>query len=529
MTQFKRYLTVGLTSLTLALAPFGLSGFNHVSADPNPTKGINFPMMAAATPFKDEGYSQEWHGTDQNVAFQLYCSEAIDGGKGEIGVGVYLQRKEGDDWKDSGGKIQMDCHGIDKLATIDGGNDEKPAFTKEIFDDKLYRLKFDGPNGDKGFKVRYSINQNGQSAPETKKTEETVKFLDDKKTSRNWVSTGKKVKITYTYDITNNPDKNHSVDIILLKDGKEVARNKDLPTTSKEKSADIYFDKNLFVKGVTYSLKFDGSGDTDKNEDKKHQIKYTVAEVEDNVGPIVQDDITFDPTGNSKNWTATKPKANVTITYDYQHEPDGKKPLDVILIKGNEEKGKQQIVPTGRFTTQTFSFDTEPGATYQLKFSGETVNGGDHRIKYQVIEADAAPAPASAPKTDPQQLSPQPEQQPTPGDNPNPNANPDTSKSGQYVQTSTDAGFDLRKEPKIDESAKFNPWVTLKSGTPVTVKCQVPDGDEVSGRFGTTKLWDYVEVLDGDHKGKKGYVSDSYVYTGKNGQIAKTCTPEDTK
>ncbi|SFA92065.1 SH3 domain-containing protein [Amycolatopsis marina] len=56
---------------------------------------------------------------------------------------------------------------------------------------------------------------------------------------------------------------------------------------------------------------------------------------------------------------------------------------------------------------------------------------------------------------------------------------------------------------------------TVNNGTEVSIDCQT-QGTRVSGRLGTTSLWDYVPSLN-------GYVSDAYVRTGSDGQVAPSC------
>lgn len=55
---------------------------------------------------------------------------------------------------------------------------------------------------------------------------------------------------------------------------------------------------------------------------------------------------------------------------------------------------------------------------------------------------------------------------------------------------------------------------TIADGTRVTIYCQAK-GTSVTGTYGTTTLWDKI----GDGR----YVSDAYVYTGSDGQVAPTC------
>lgn len=54
---------------------------------------------------------------------------------------------------------------------------------------------------------------------------------------------------------------------------------------------------------------------------------------------------------------------------------------------------------------------------------------------------------------------------------------------------------------------------SVPDGATVTISCQ-RRGQTITGTYGTTDLWDYIG---------NGYVSDAYVYTGSDGQIAPTC------
>ena len=54
---------------------------------------------------------------------------------------------------------------------------------------------------------------------------------------------------------------------------------------------------------------------------------------------------------------------------------------------------------------------------------------------------------------------------------------------------------------------------SLADGAHVTITCQ-KQGSSVKGTYGTSTLWDFVG---------KGYISDAYVNTGSNGQVAPTC------
>ncbi len=54
---------------------------------------------------------------------------------------------------------------------------------------------------------------------------------------------------------------------------------------------------------------------------------------------------------------------------------------------------------------------------------------------------------------------------------------------------------------------------SVADGAKVTIKCQ-KHGSSVTGTYGTTTLWDFIG---------SGYVSDAYVNTGSDGQVAPTC------
>ncbi|MFH8465553.1 SH3 domain-containing protein [Streptomyces sp. NPDC017991] len=55
---------------------------------------------------------------------------------------------------------------------------------------------------------------------------------------------------------------------------------------------------------------------------------------------------------------------------------------------------------------------------------------------------------------------------------------------------------------------------TLAPGARVPIFCQRP-GETISGPYGTTKIWDNIEVGE--------YVSDAYVRTGSDGYVASRC------
>ncbi len=54
---------------------------------------------------------------------------------------------------------------------------------------------------------------------------------------------------------------------------------------------------------------------------------------------------------------------------------------------------------------------------------------------------------------------------------------------------------------------------SVSNGQTVQIRCQ-KRGQSVTGTYGTTNLWDHIG---------NGYVSDAYIYTGSDGQVAPTC------
>ncbi len=71
------------------------------------------------------------------------------------------------------------------------------------------------------------------------------------------------------------------------------------------------------------------------------------------------------------------------------------------------------------------------------------------------------------------------------------------------------ASLQVRKSPNTSSEEVG----TVADGSVVTIKCQ-KQGTSVTGTYGTTKLWDFIGT---------GYVSDAYVSTGSDGQVAPTC------
>lgn len=54
---------------------------------------------------------------------------------------------------------------------------------------------------------------------------------------------------------------------------------------------------------------------------------------------------------------------------------------------------------------------------------------------------------------------------------------------------------------------------SVSNGQQVSISCQ-KKGSTVTGTYGTTNLWDFIGT---------GYVSDAYIYTVSDNQVAPTC------
>jgi uncharacterized protein YraI len=79
------------------------------------------------------------------------------------------------------------------------------------------------------------------------------------------------------------------------------------------------------------------------------------------------------------------------------------------------------------------------------------------------------------------------------------------------VHTRSGSPLTIRSGPHTSSAAVGS----LAEGTSFTIDCQAY-GDTVTGKYGTSRLWDHVA-------GRRGYVSDAYVYTGADGRVAPLC------
>ncbi|GAA4203329.1 SH3 domain-containing protein [Actinocatenispora rupis] len=79
------------------------------------------------------------------------------------------------------------------------------------------------------------------------------------------------------------------------------------------------------------------------------------------------------------------------------------------------------------------------------------------------------------------------------------------------VKTTSGASLNVRSGPHTSSTVVGS----VANGATVTITCQT-QGDSVSGTYGTTTLWDKITS-------PAGYVSDAYVYTGSDQQVAPNC------
>jgi hypothetical protein len=93
---------------------------------------------------------------------------------------------------------------------------------------------------------------------------------------------------------------------------------------------------------------------------------------------------------------------------------------------------------------------------------------------------------------------------------------PKRIKTRRAAQIQTDNGIAVsgRRAPRTAAREA----VKLQPGQNVKIVCQTR-GERVTGKFGTSNLWDLVVI----GKGRGVYVTDTYVFTGSDGRVAPRC------
>ena len=82
---------------------------------------------------------------------------------------------------------------------------------------------------------------------------------------------------------------------------------------------------------------------------------------------------------------------------------------------------------------------------------------------------------------------------------------------GVKARTLSGGTYNLRSGP----STSYDIVRQLGGDAPVTILCQEPNGEAITGPYGTTRIWN---KLSGGE-----WITDAYVYTGSNGLVAKRC------
>jgi len=82
------------------------------------------------------------------------------------------------------------------------------------------------------------------------------------------------------------------------------------------------------------------------------------------------------------------------------------------------------------------------------------------------------------------------------------------------VHTDSGAPLTVRSAPSTGASSAG----TVADGAAVDIDCQTT-GETVTGKYGTSNIWDHVPG---------GYITDTYVYTGSDGQVAPDCGSTST-
>ena len=89
-------------------------------------------------------------------------------------------------------------------------------------------------------------------------------------------------------------------------------------------------------------------------------------------------------------------------------------------------------------------------------------------------------------------------------------ADPAAAAVTGVVHTTSGAALNIRATPSTTATIVG----TVADGTSVSIDCQAV-GSSVTGTYGTSTLWDHITG--------KGYVSDTYTYTGSDGWVAPAC------
>lgn len=86
------------------------------------------------------------------------------------------------------------------------------------------------------------------------------------------------------------------------------------------------------------------------------------------------------------------------------------------------------------------------------------------------------------------------------------------------VSTSSGAPVNMRSGP----GTNYPIMLSIPSGSRVPYYCYAY-GTTVTGKYGTSNIWDQIQWKDSRGIVNIGYVSDTYVYTGSDGPVGYKC------
>ena len=84
--------------------------------------------------------------------------------------------------------------------------------------------------------------------------------------------------------------------------------------------------------------------------------------------------------------------------------------------------------------------------------------------------------------------------------------------TGVKAKTLSGGVYNLRSGP----GTSYDKVGQLGGDAPVTIVCQEPNGEAITGPYGTTRIWDKLS--------SGAWITDAYVYTGSNSLVAKRCS-----
>ncbi|WP_347553189.1 SH3 domain-containing protein (plasmid) [Pseudalkalibacillus hwajinpoensis] len=90
----------------------------------------------------------------------------------------------------------------------------------------------------------------------------------------------------------------------------------------------------------------------------------------------------------------------------------------------------------------------------------------------------------------------------------------------QHYTISTNSGVPLNM--RSGPGTNYPIMLSIPSGSSVPYYCYAR-GTTVTGKYGTSNIWDQIQWEDSRGVMNIGYVSDTYVYTGSDGPVGVRC------